>query len=177
MASKPPGSYSPSYPPPCLDTSNTDPRDKSLKLILPNALRLRPPHPLHPLLDDRAQDLEDDLRRRERRLLPVALIRRRDLDDVSADNIQPLDAPQDTDQFPRRPAPGFGRAGARRKRGVEDVDVDAQIHGVLGTQRVHDAFDDARRAEVVDVVGAEPDPALLIVVVEIPEPVARESRP
>ncbi len=33
------------------------------------------------------------------------------------------------------------------------------------------------RAEVVDVVGAEPDPALLIVVVEIPEPVARESRP
>lgn len=57
----------------------------------------------------------------------LVVVRRRDLDDVGADDAQAAEAVQDPFQLARRPAADLGRARRRRERRVKDVDVKRDV--------------------------------------------------
>ena len=64
-----------------------------------------------PLLDHHRHDLEQDIGRRHRRVLGVGVVRRRHLDDVRGDEIDPVEAAQDGAELARGPSACFGGAG------------------------------------------------------------------
>src|SRR6185436_16407646 len=55
------------------------------------------------------------------------VVRRRDLDDVGADEVQPAEGAQDVEQLAAGEAAGLGRAGARGVSRVKDVDVERDV--------------------------------------------------
>ncbi|KAL1997989.1 hypothetical protein VTN02DRAFT_251 [Thermoascus thermophilus] len=118
----------------------------------------------HAGLDETGDDLKGDLGGGQGGGLAGVVVAGADLDDVGADDVQPLDAAQDADELARGPAAGLGGAGARGGGGVEDVDVDGQVDGLVGVEAdaVEDAGDDAGgAAQLVDVVGVDAQEALL----------------
>ncbi len=149
----------------------------NLQLISPPLLLRRPrlPHLSQPPRDHTGNHLKHHLRSRQARLLPDAVISRRDLNDIGPDDVEPLNASQNADQFSGRPSARLGGAGAGRQAGIQDVDVDGQVYLPVCADAVHDGGNDAGGAEVVDVVGADAQEALAAVVVVVGKVVAGEA--
>ena len=55
-----------------------------------------------------------------------------DLDEIASDDATPAEEPDDLDQLGHGDAARLGRAGARRLRGIEDVDVDGDVERIAG---------------------------------------------
>ncbi len=85
-------------------------------------------------------------------MLCISIIRRRHLHNIRRHEVHPLQPPNDRPQLPRAPTPSLGRPCRRRKRRIQRIDIDAQIHRVLGADAVLDALDDALHA-AGEVVG------------------------
>lgn len=81
-----------------------------------------------------------------------------------------LQAPENGPQLPGRPPARLGRARGGRKRRVERVDVDGQVHGPVGADAVDDALDDAVGADGVDLAGLDDLEAAVAVVVVVAGP-------
>jgi hypothetical protein len=95
------------------------------------------------------------------------------LDDVSSNQVQVLQAPENRPQLSGRPPTGLGRAGGGRKRRVERVDVNGQVDGPISADAVDDALDDAVGADGVDLTGLDDLEAAVAVVVVVAGPTKR----
>lgn len=122
------------------------------------------------LLDHDSHDLVKDVGRRHGSQLGITVVRGRDLDKIRRDEIDTLKTPDDGAQFARRPASRLGRSRCRSERRVQCVDVDGQIHGVLGADAFADAANDTLDADGVDLAGLDAREAAVSVVVVIRGP-------
>src|SRR6478736_5195833 len=94
------------------------------------------------------------------------VVGRRDLDDVRADDVQTTEAAQDLQQLAARHAARLGRAGARRVRRVQHVDVDGDVDRPVA-QPLAQLVDDLADALVVDVRRGDDAEAETPVVLEV----------
>src|SRR6478736_3349037 len=90
----------------------------------------------------------------------------RDLDDVRANDVQTTEAAQDLQQLAARHAARLGRAGARRVRRVQHVDVDGDVDRPVA-QPLAQLVDDLADALVVDVRRGDDAEAETPVVLEV----------
>ncbi len=130
-------------------------------------LRLRRVDRQGPLLDHQRHNLIEDIRRRHCGQLGIGVIRRGNLDDVRRDEVDPLEPPDDGAQLSCGPASGLRRAGCGSERGVQSVNVDGQIHGVLGADAFLDTFDDPVHADGVDLAGFDAREAAVSVILVV----------
>ena len=122
------------------------------------------PHSLRalPFPGEQGDQVEDHGGGGDRGRLGV-IVGRRYLHDVGPHQVHAGEPAQDAEQFPAGQAAGLGGARAGRERGVQHVDVQRQVHGQV-RHALRDRVDDAGRAEVVDVAGAdgaEAEPAVI----------------
>ena len=105
------------------------------------------------------QRLEHDAVREQRGDVG-GVVRRRDLDDVDADDRKlEADAPHGVEQLARRQPTGLGRTGPRRHARVHDVDVDREEDPHAVCRRGRDLIEAHRqspRADLGHLVGAHP---------------------
>ena len=80
------------------------------------------------------------------------IVRRGDLDDVSAEKIQPLEASKERQSLPGSQASDFGRPRPRRESGIEGVDIERQVSGAIADD-ASGAFDRAPNTKVQELVG------------------------
>src|SRR5262245_56785931 len=112
------------------------------------------------------EQVERDVRRRERRGLARAVVGRRDLDDVAPDEPHAAQRPEERDRLSSRETSHLGSSRSRSERGIEKVDVereedgpgaDSLAHGLgvpLGSQRAQLLArddDEAERPRVAEV--------------------------
>ena len=105
-------------------------------------------------LNHGSDDLERSLGSRQRSSLALVIIAGRDLDDIRTNDVQLLDSAQDPDQLAGRPATGLGRASARCRAGVQNIDVQRQIHWLFGVQAdpICKSVDNPHWAQLVDII-------------------------
>lgn len=94
-----------------------------------------------------SDNLIRNLRSSQRRRLTLVIIARRNLDNIRPNNIQLLQAAQDADDLAGGPAAGLGGPSARRSGGVQDINVDGKINGLVrvNADTLDDLVDDAKR--------------------------------
>lgn len=85
-----------------------------------------------PLLNHNTHNLKQHIRRGHSRQLGISIIRGRDLDDISSDDIHALESAQDGAEFAGGPAACFGGARCGSEGWVEGVDVDAEVDWLVG---------------------------------------------
>ena len=65
------------------------------------------------------------------------VVGRSDLDDIRADELEPAQGAQESDGLGRREARHLGRSRARRKRGIEEVDIEREEDGAIADALAH----------------------------------------
>ena len=96
-----------------------------------------------PSPDDQRQIFPDDRRAGQRGDLG-AVVGGRDLDDVHADEVQVAEPAQDRLRLPARQSADLRRAGARRERRIERIDIEREIARACADD-LADALRDRRR--------------------------------
>lgn len=123
-------------------------------------------------LDHQSHDLIQHIGRRHRGQLSVRVVRRRNLNQVSSNELDALKTPDDGPQLSGAPASSFRCTSSRCVCWVESVDVDTEVDWVLVANTFVDSLDDALRADGVNLTGfddLEADVAVVVVVGETGE--------
>src|SRR5437762_7285096 len=98
----------------------------------------------------RAEEFEHQVRREKRRNLARTVEKRRDLDDVAADQLQAGQAANELLGLVARQAADFRRAGSGRERGIDRVDVEGHVG--RAAEDAPDLVDDPRDAARLHLV-------------------------
>lgn len=99
-----------------------------------------------------------DFTRSQHSRLPAIIIRRRNLNHIRPNNLQPNQPVKYTQQLPRAPPSHLRRPCARRKRRIEHVNVDGNVHSRV-FDATTDGVDDAGDADMWGVDGSGADNA------------------
>jgi hypothetical protein len=121
-------------------------------------------------LDHDGHDLIQRIRSRHRSQLSIRIIRGSDLNEIRRDNVDALEPSEDRAQLAGRPAAGLGRAGGGSECGIQSVDVDGEVDGVLGADAFLDLLDDALGADGVDLASFDAREADVAVVFVVTQP-------
>ena len=114
----------------------------------------------HPPLNHTRQHLECNLRSSQSRNLSAPIKSRRNLHHIRPDNIQPLNPPQNPNQLPRAPSAGLRSSSPRRQTGIDDININAEVHGRVEADMLKNLARDRVRAHVINIISSKADPAL-----------------
>jgi len=100
-------------------------------------------------LGHNTEHFEEDVGRRHGGKLRVRVVRRSYLDDIGADDVQPVQATKDGSQLSRGPATSLRCTSGRGKGGIDGIDINREIHGLV-TYGLADLLDDPRNSQRID---------------------------
>jgi len=117
---------------------------------------------------------EQNIGSRHGRQLRIRVIRRGDLHNVSANNMQAIQTADDGAQLSGGPSARLGRTGGRRESRIDGVNINGKVDRLVA-YRLADLCDYTRHAKSIDLPRLNPLETRIVVVLVVSWP--RERRP